>query len=106
MEKQKPLLAEYYSLINDPDALIRKAQEVKDAQLRNTMYALAKAALGDNLVPKQFSYEDSPAGKECVVVGSTEISGEHRAVRQLECIRIRRYGFTTAQSTISIFRSR
>ena len=48
LEKQKPLLAEYYSLINDPDALIRKAQEVKDAQLRNTMYALAKAALGGN----------------------------------------------------------
>ena len=62
-------MAEYYSLINDPDALIRKAQEVKDAQLRNTMYALAMAALGGNLVPKQFSYEDSPAGKECVVVG-------------------------------------
>ena len=56
LEKQKPLLAEYYSLINDPDALIRKAQEVKEAQLRNTMYALVKSALGGNLVPKQFSY--------------------------------------------------
>ena len=80
LEKQKPLLAEYYSLINDPDALIRKAHEVKEAQLRNTMYALAKAALGGNLVPKQFSYEDSTAGRECVVVGTTEFSGEHRAV--------------------------
>ena len=83
LEKQKPLLAEYYSLINDPDALIRKAQEVKVAQLRKTMYALAKAALGGNLVPKQFSYEDSPAGRECVVVGSTEFSGEHCAVHIL-----------------------
>ena len=106
LEKQKPFLAEYYSLINDPDALIRKAQEVKEAQLRNTMYALAKAALGGNLAPKQFSYEDSTAGRECIVVGSTEFGGEHRAVRQLECTRIRRYGLTTAQSTISIFRSR
>ena len=83
LEKQKPLLAEYYSLINDPDALIRKAQEVKEAQLRNTMYALAKAALGGNLVPRQFSYEDSPAGRECVIVGSTEFSGEHRTVHIL-----------------------
>ena len=80
LEKQKPLLAEYYSLINDRDALIRKAQEVKETQLRNTMYALAKAALGGNLALKQFSYEDFPAGRECVVVGSTEFSGEHRAV--------------------------
>ena len=96
MEKQKPLLAEYYSLINDPDALIRKAQEVKEAQLRNTMYALAKAALGGNLAPKQFSYEDSPAGKECVVVGSTEFSGEHRAVHILPNGRV----FSTDSSSV------
>ena len=96
LEKQKPLLAEYYSLINDPDALIRKAQEVKEAQLRNTMYALAKAALGGNLAPKQFSYEDSPAGKECVVVGSTEFSGEHRAVHILPNGRV----FSTDSSSV------
>ena len=46
-------------------------------------YALDTAAFGGNLVPKQFSYEDSPAGRECVVVGSTEFSGEHRAVHLL-----------------------
>ena len=96
LEKQKPLLAEYYSLINDPDALIRKAQEVKEAQLRNTMYALAKAALGGNLAPKQFSYEDSPAGRECVVVGSTEFSGEHRAVHILPNGRV----FSTDSSSV------
>ena len=96
LEKQKPLLAEYYSLINDSDALIRKAQEVKDAQLRNTMYALAKAALGGNLAPKQFSYEDSPAGRECVVVGSTEFSGEHRAVHILPNGRV----FSTDSSSV------
>lgn len=96
LEKQKPLLAEYYSLINDPDALIRKAQEVKDAQFRNTMYGLAKAALGGNLVPKQFSYEDSPAGRECVVVGSTEFSGEHRAVHILPDGRV----FSTDSSSV------
>ena len=96
LEKQKPLLAEYYSLINDPDALIRKAQEVKEAQLRNTMYALAKAALGGNLVPRQFSYEDSPAGKECVVVGSTEFSWEHRAVHILPNGRV----FSTDSSSV------
>lgn len=83
LEEHKPLLAEYYSLINSPDALMRKAQEVKEAQLRTSMYVLAKAALGGNLVPKQFSYEDSPAGRECVVVGSTEFTGEHRAVQIL-----------------------
>ena len=125
LEKQKPLLAEYYSLINDPDALIRKAQEVKGARLRNTMYALAKAALGGNLVPKQFSYEDSPAGRECVVVGTTEFSEGHRAVhilpngrvfstdsssvKDVKTARMHPYPqiwLTTAQSTISIFRSR
>ena len=83
LEEYKPILAEYYSLVNDPDALMRKAQEVRETQFRKSMYVLAKAALGGNFVPKQFSYEDSPAGKECVVVGSTEFGGEHRAVHIL-----------------------
>ena len=96
LEKQKPLLAEYYSLINDPDALIRKAQEVKEVQLRNTMYALAKAALGGNLVSKQFSYEDSPAGRECIVVGTTEFSEGHRAVHILPNGRV----FSTDSSSV------
>lgn len=51
-------------------------------------YALDTAALGGNLVPKQFSYEDSPAGRECVVVGSTEFSGEHSAVHILPLVQI------------------
>ena len=46
-------------------------------------YHRSNPVLGGNLVPKQFSYEDSPAGRECVVVGSTEFSGEHRAVHIL-----------------------
>lgn len=79
LQEQRHIVAEHKRLVNDPDALIQKANELKEQQFQKSMTMLAQAVLGCGFMPYAFYQEETVGGIDRMAVGRCKEDGSHRA---------------------------
>ena len=81
IQEYRPKVAEYDKLINDPDALERKAKEIREQQSRKRIVEIVLAALGPDFKPEHFESAPAHGGYDELVTGHFEYGGDYRALQ-------------------------
>ena len=81
IQEYRPKVAEYEKLINDPDALERKAKEIREQQSRQRIMEVVLAALGPDFKPEHFESAPAYGGYDELVTGHYEYGGDYRALQ-------------------------
>ena len=81
IQEYRPKVEEYDKLIRDPEALERKAKEVREQQSRKRILEIALAALGPDFKPDHFEAAPAYGGYDELVTGHFEYGGDYRALQ-------------------------
>ena len=81
IQEYRPKVEEYDKLIGDPDALERKAKEVRQQQSRKRIMEIVLAALGPDFKPDHFESAPAYVGYDELVTGHFEYGGDYRALQ-------------------------
>ena len=81
IQEYRPKVEEYDKLIRDPEALERKAKEVREQQSRKRILEIALAALGPYFKPDHFETAPAYGGYDELVTGHFEYGGDYRALQ-------------------------
>lgn len=81
IQEYRPKVEEYDKLIRDPEALERKAKEVREQQSRKRILEIALAALGPDFKPDHFETAPAYGGYDELVTGHFEYGGDYRALQ-------------------------
>ena len=81
IQEYRPKVEEYDKLIRDPEALERKAKEVREQQSRKRILEIALAALGPDFKPDHFESAPAYGGSDELVTGHFEYGGDYRALQ-------------------------
>jgi hypothetical protein len=81
IQEYRPKVEEYDKLIGDPDALERKAKEVRQEQSRKRIMEIVLAALGPDFKPDHFESAPAYGGYDELVTGHFEYGGDYRALQ-------------------------
>lgn len=81
IQEYRPKVEEYDKLIGDPDALERKAKEVRQQQSRKRIMEIVLAALGPDFKPDHFESAPAYVGYDELVTGNFEYGGDYRALQ-------------------------
>ena len=81
IQEYRPKVEEYDKLIRDPEALERKAKEVREQQSRKRILEIALAALGPDFKPDHFESAPAYGGYDELVTGHFEYGGDYRALQ-------------------------
>ena len=81
IQEYRPKVEEYDKLIRDPEALERKAKEVREQQSRKRILEIVLAALGPDFKPDHFEAAPAYGGYDELVTGHFEYGGDYRALQ-------------------------
>lgn len=81
IQEYRPKVEEYDKLIGDPDALERKAKEVRQQQSRKRIMEIVLAALGPGFKPDHVESAPAYGGYDELVTGHFEYGGDYRALQ-------------------------
>ena len=81
IQEYRPKVKEYDKLISDPDALERKAKEIREQQSHKRILEIALAALGPDFKPDYFEAAPAYGGYDELVTGHFEYGGDYRALQ-------------------------
>lgn len=81
IQDYRPKVDEYEKLINDPDALERKAREIREQQAHKRILEIVLAALGHNFKPEHFESVPTYDGYDKLVTGHYEPGGDYCALQ-------------------------
>ena len=81
IQEYRPKVEEYDKLIRDPEALERKAKEVREQQSRKRILEIALAALGPDFKPDHFESAPAYGGYDELVTGHFEHGGDYKALQ-------------------------
>lgn len=81
IQEYRPKVEEYDKLIRDPEALERKAKEVREQQSRKRILEIALAALGPDFKPDHFESAPAYGGYDELVTGHFEHGGDYNALQ-------------------------
>jgi len=81
IQEYRPKVKEYDKLIRDPEALERKAKEVREQQSRKRIMEIALAALGPDFKPDHFESAPAYGGYDELVTGHFEYGGDYKALQ-------------------------
>ena len=81
IQEYRSKVEEYDKLIGDPDALERKAKEIRQQQSRKRILEIALAALGPDFKPDHFESAPAYGGYDELVTGHFEHGGDYKALQ-------------------------
>ena len=81
IQDYRPKVEEYDNLINDPDALERKAREIREQQAHKRIMEIVLAALGPDFKPEYFESVPTHDGYDELVTGHYEYGGDYCALQ-------------------------
>lgn len=81
IQEYRPKVEEYDKLISDPDALERKANEIREQQFRERIMEVVLAALGPDFKPDHFESAPALGGYDELVTGHFEYGGDYKALQ-------------------------
>lgn len=81
IQEYRPKVEEYDKLISDPDALERKANEIRKQQSRERIMEVVLAALGPDFKPDHFESAPALGGYDELVTGHFEYGGDYKALQ-------------------------
>lgn len=81
IQEYRPKVEEYDKLIRDPEALERKAKEVREQQSRKRILEIVLAALGPDFKPDHFESAPAYGGYDELVTGHFEHGGDYKALQ-------------------------
>ena len=81
IQEYRPKVEEYDKLIRDPEALERKAKEVREQQSHKRILEIVLAALGPDFKPDHFEAAPAYDGYDELVTGHFEYGGDYRALQ-------------------------
>ena len=81
IQEYRPKVKEYDKLIRDPEALERKAKEVREQQSRERIMEVVLAALGPDFKPDHFESAPALGGYDELVTGHFEYGGDYKALQ-------------------------
>ena len=81
IQEYRPKVKEYDKLISDPDALERKAKEIREQQSRQRIMEVVLAALGPDFKPEYSESLPTYGGYDELVTGHFEYGGDYRALQ-------------------------
>lgn len=81
IQEYRPKVEEYDKLISDPDALERKANEIREQQSRERIMEVVLAALGPDFKPDHFESAPALGGYDELVTGHFEYGGDYKALQ-------------------------
>lgn len=81
IQEYRPKVKEYDKLIRDPDALERKAKEIREQQSRQRIMEVVLAALGPDFKPEYFESLLTYGGYDELVTGHFEYGGDYKALQ-------------------------
>ena len=81
IQEYRPKVKEYDKLISDPDALERKAKEIREQQSRQRIMEVVLAALGPDFKPECFESLPTYGGYDELVTGHFEYGGDYKALQ-------------------------
>lgn len=81
IQEYRPKVDEYDKLINDPDALERKAKEIREQQAHKRIMEIVLAALGPDFKPEHFESVPTYGGYDELVTGHYKYGGDYCALQ-------------------------
>ena len=81
IQEYRPKVKEYDKLINDPDALERKAREIREQQAHKRIMEIVLAALGPDFKPEHFESVSTYDGYDELVTGHYKYGGDYCALQ-------------------------
>lgn len=81
IQEYRPKVDEYDKLINDPDALERKAREIREQQAHKRIMEIVLAALGPDFKPEHFESVPTYDGYDELVTGHYKYGGDYCALQ-------------------------